>query len=645
MRFEVPAWTAMIEDPGRPEDVAPLVRHSHGRTVKTNGMRNPPASGKRRTMRTEFQQETITADVCVVGGGMAGLCAAISAARNGAKTVLCQDRPVLGGNASSEVRMWICGARRNSEDPEKIENTEAGILEEIRLRNLYYNPELNYPQWDLVLYGIAREQENLTLILNCSVNQVRTRGNRIRSVRGWQTSSQKWITIEAVLFVDCSGDSVLRVSGAETRRGREARTEFGESLAPAHADSRTMGNSILIQCREVTEHHPFRPPPWARVYTDETVPKRELMPAGNNFWWLEVGGAQDTIGDAEAIRDELLRIAYGIWAYIKNHPDGRGHGWDLEWIGAVPGKRESIRYVGDHVLTQNDIEAGGPFEDRIAYGGWTMDDHHPDGVRHPGAPTIFHPAPSPYGIPYRCLYSKNIDNLFFAGRNISVTHMALSSTRVIGTCSLLGQAAGTAAALAIARGASPRELGTKHLRALQQRLMDQDMYLPGKRREIPECCRKARMEYQGRGGEMVLDGIDRNRSDGDHAWHARVGQSLALLFDGVYGLTSCRIVFDSDFSRHKRMPCSWPLAGNRVSMPGTLVRDFTLEILDPAGHWKTAKTVHDQIGRLVRIALSAEARGVRLGIQKTWGNEIVRVFAFQAEGVPVPQKSMPPVGR
>jgi hypothetical protein len=219
---------------------------------------------------------------------------------------------------------------------------------------------------------------------------------------------------------------VLRISGAAYRWGREARDEFNEAHAPEVADRKTMGNSLLLQLREADDHVPFVPPTWAYSYTEDDFPNRDLKSHGNNFWWLEIGGVQDTIQDAAEIRDELLKIGYGVWDLIKNHPDGRGHRWDLEWIGQLPGKRENVRYEGDHILTQNDIEAEGRFDDLVAYGGWPMDDHHPDAIKYPGEPTIFHPAPSPYGIPYRSLYSRNTENLFFAGRNISATHMALS---------------------------------------------------------------------------------------------------------------------------------------------------------------------------------------------------------------------------
>jgi hypothetical protein len=361
----------------------------------------------------EFETTVVSADLCVVGGGMAGLCAALAAARNGLRTVLVQDRPVLGGNASSEIRMWICGAIGS-------DNKETGILEELMLKNLYLNPFLQYPQWDHVLYGACLEQKNLTTLLNCSIMDVATDANRITSVRGWHLTGQCYYEIHAKLYADCSGDSVLRISGADYRRGREGREEFHESLGPEVPDENTMGNSILIQLRETDTHRPFIPPDWAYRYMEETVPKRELTPKGHNFWWIEIGGTRDTISDADAIRDELLKTAYGVWAYIKNHPDGRGHNWELDWIGSLPGKRENVRYLGDHVLTQNDVRTEGRFDDIVAYGGWPMDDHHPAGIDYPGDPTNFHPAPSPFGIPYRSLYSRNVENLFFAGRILLV---------------------------------------------------------------------------------------------------------------------------------------------------------------------------------------------------------------------------------
>ena len=149
-------------------------------------------------------------------------------------------------------------------------------------------------------------------------------------------------------------------------------------------------------------------------------------------------------------RDELLKIAYGLWDYVKNAPENKAKNanWRLDWVGILPGKRESRRYLGDVIMTQNDVSAGGHFRDIVAYGGWQMDDHDPRGFYSKGHPNVNYPAPCPYGIPYRSLYSRNVSNLLFAGRNISVTHWALSSTRAMGTCAIVGQAVGTAAYLA-----------------------------------------------------------------------------------------------------------------------------------------------------------------------------------------------------
>lgn len=342
------------------------------------------------------------------------------------------------------MRIWICGAHGKH-------NKETGILEELHLENGWRNPSLNYSMWDSVLWGKAAFQPNLALGLGASVLDAEVDGNRIESVTAYQSTSQTFHTLAAKTFVDCSGDWILAaLTPAKWRQGREARGEFDEDIQPATSDAKTMGNTLLIQMRLTDEAQPYTPTEWAYKFTrPEDFPHRMHGVKAHNFWWLEVGGFQDTITDAEAIRDERHRITYGVWDYIKNHAPERkeAENWAIDWIGSLPGKRENRRYEDDHILNQDDVRDGGRFDDIIAYGGWSMDDHHPAGLYYPGEPTIFHPAPSSYGIPYRSLYSQNIENLLFAGRNISVTHAARSSTRVMATCAILGQAAGTAAAL------------------------------------------------------------------------------------------------------------------------------------------------------------------------------------------------------
>ena len=218
-------------------------------------------------------------DLCVVGGGLAGMCAAITAARRGIHVALVHDRPVLGGNASSEVRMWVCGARGDN-------NRETGIIEELLLENRWRNPMRNYSLWDSILYEKVRFEENILPILNCSVNGLEMDGSRIKSVTGWQLTTQTWHTVEAGLFADCSGDSILApLSGAEFRIGREASREFNEDIEPEEADCKTMGMSCLIQARETDTDQPFIPPAWANVYaSDVDLPYRDHAIHTSNFW-------------------------------------------------------------------------------------------------------------------------------------------------------------------------------------------------------------------------------------------------------------------------------------------------------------------------------------------------------------------------
>ena len=307
-------------------------------------------------------------DLCVVGGGMAGLCAALAAARHGASVVLMHERPVLGGNASSECRVHVCGADRHGALPYL---RETGILEELRLENLRRNPHQSYSVWDLVLYEAARHQPHLTLMLNCTCLEAEMAGNRISAVTGWQLTTETYQQVRAQIYADCSGDAILApLTGARFRVGREARREYGEPAAPETADERTMGMSILFQARCYDAPQPFTAPAWAYTFPDDSD-----LPYGAGghrwwemgYWWVELGGEYDSIRDTETLRDELLRISLGVWDHIKNHGDHGADHWSLEWLQFLPGKRESRRYLGDHVLTQLDLEAEGKFADVVDF--------------------------------------------------------------------------------------------------------------------------------------------------------------------------------------------------------------------------------------------------------------------------------------
>ncbi|NSW90293.1 MAG: FAD-dependent oxidoreductase [Firmicutes bacterium] len=267
---------------------------------------------------------------------------------------------------------------------------------------------------------------------------------------------------------------------------------------------------------------------------------------------------------------------------MKNHGDHGVDNWVIDWIGFLPGKRESRRYVGDHILTQNDIMAQGRFDDLVAYGGWSMDDHHLAGFKHLGYPTTFHSVPSPFGIPYRCLYSKNIENLFFAGRNISTTHAAMSATRVMGTCNVIGQAVGTAAAIAVKKGLTPRGVYEKEIATLQKLLMEDDCYLLWHKREIPELTMRARILTSQGCAEVLRNGFDRPIGSEDNGWTGSKGDWVEYTFEKAEHINEIRFVFDSDLNREiKNMPCFWPLEGHSsFHVPHTLVKDFQIATED-----------------------------------------------------------------
>lgn len=582
---------------------------------------------------TAFPAVDHRVEVCVVGGGMAGLCAAVAAARQGRKTLLVQDRPVLGGNASSEVRMWICGAHGK-------DNKETGLLEELQLDNARLNPAGNYSIWDAVLWNFASQQPNLTLLLNCSICDGQAESiagdatlRRLTRIKGWQLTSQTWHTIEARVFIDCSGDSVLApIAGAHTRYGREARHEFDEDIQPEVADRKTMGNTLLIQLRRVGEEVPYTPPPFAYRFDSHEEFAHRLTNGvqAHNFWWLELGGLQDTIADAEPIRDELMRVAWGVWDFIKNRSPHRKDAadWAIEWVGSLPGKRENRRYVGGHTLSQNDVRAGGVdfhrFDDVIAYGGWSMDDHHPAGLMYPGAPTIFHAAPSPYVIPYRCLYSANVVNLMMAGRNISVTHAALSSTRVMATCAMIGQAAGTAAAVAIERGVTPAQVYPNHIAEVQSRLQRDDSWLPGRTRTIDPLSNGATAS-----SASLLAGHDRPIESVASPHVAPLGTPVVLELPESRQVAGVRIVFDSNLRNDKRMPCRYPQRHDRAAMPATLARNIRIEARQD-GQWITVYK-GENAQRLAYLPVHQRADAVRLIVDDAWADGAeTRVLAMEA---------------
>lgn len=552
-------------------------------------------------------------DLCIVGGGMSGLCCAIAAARHGIKVVLVQDRAVLGGNASSEIRMWICGSHGK-------DNRETGIIEEIMLENFYVNSGLKFPVWDGVLYDKAISEENITLLLNSSCLDCETENNEIKSIKAWQSNAETFHKVYAKYFADCSGDSILStLSGAKYTYGREAKSDFNETIPPDVADKKTMGMSCIFQIRETDHPVKFIPPKWAYKYTsDADLPYKDHK-RDDNFWWIEVGGEWDCVHDTDRCRDELLKICYGVWDHMKNYGDHGVENWELEWIGFLPGKRESRRYIGKTTVTQNDVEAEGRFEDMVAYAGWTMDDHFPQGFYYQkGYPTIFHPAPAPWGLPLRCMLSQNISNLCFAGRNISVTHAALSSSRVMATCAILGQALGTAVALALKSGVAVENVDIKQL---QQLLMADDCYLPWHKRKIPSLTEIAKCSC-----DIVRNGNDRGD---ENCWKGKDGDFIEYELSADTEINEIRLIFDSNLNRdYHNMPCNYPLVQKEIVLPKTLIKEYVIEFTTQDGASQRL-CVNDNHQRFVKHKVNYKASKIKFIPISTWGDTEFKVFDFE----------------
>jgi hypothetical protein len=468
-------------------------------------------------------------DLVVCGGGLAGLSAAVAAARQGLRTCLVQDRPVLGGNSSSEIRVTPHGAANFH-----TYARETGIISELLIEERALNHETIFENgwtnsvWDLVLYNLARSTPNLTLHVNTTVIAVETSGSgRIDTAPGPEVSAgllhraacasgkltavfarvanaETELVLRAPYFIDCTGDALIaHLAGCEWRMGSEGRDEFGEPHAPAAPTRETMGNSLHFRARDIGRPAPFIAPDWAVKYDDAGFfyqQGRVPHDLRGGYWWIEIGVPWNTIEDSENIRHELTRHTLGVWDWIKNRdPRTRdlAANFALDWIGQVPGKRESRRVMGLHFLNEHDVAAATAFPDEIAFGGWFIDLHTPGGLlassAEPASAEGYSPASDyarksyvgPYGLPLCSLVSKDVPNLLMAGRNLSATHAALGSVRVMATTALLGQAAGTAVVRAVRTARPPAAFGRDDLSEIQQQLLRDGCFLPSVVRNDP----------------------------------------------------------------------------------------------------------------------------------------------------------------
>ncbi|MCA9078332.1 MAG: FAD-dependent oxidoreductase [Planctomycetaceae bacterium] len=618
--------------------------------------------------------QELNCDILVAGGGPAGVTCALAAARCGANVILCQDRPVLGGNASSEVRMHIVGANGTGSFERGVElETEAregGIIEEIRLENCVRNPQRSASMFDLILYEKCRAEPNLTLLLNTTVTGVSMRegdGNEIEFAIADRQSTEDRFHIRAVTFVDCTGDGRLAFeAGAGFMRGRESREQFHERLAQDESDSFQLGSTILITTRKHDRPMPYVAPEWVRTFGKEDLRLRLYAAPGEEeraheygYWWAEWGGKLDTIKDNETIRDELLAVTLGVWNHIKNGPFGTPPGedpfqashWALDWIGFLPGKRESRRFMGQHALTQRDLEASREFPDAIAYGGWSMDLHPPAGVDAPDEqPCVQHDLPYLYDIPLRCCVSRDVSNLMFAGRNMSATHVAFSSTRVMATCAVVGQGVGTAAALGVSKGVPAERIAEDEslMSDIQQRLLQDDAFLICRRNELSNDLARiahitASSEQLDGPAVSVVSGQTRSvhgsrgvpagrTSAGSHRWMSTANELPAWIqfeWDEPQSLTTIQLTFDTGLHRHLTLShhdgytsrMSWGRP-----QPET-VSDYAVQI-DDQGGWRTVCEVVGNYQRLRRHTFpeGTITRAVRILATSTNGIDHARIL-------------------
>lgn len=598
-------------------------------------------------------------DFCVVGGGFTGLCAAIAAARNGAKTVLIHDRAVLGGNGSSEIRMHICGASANMKKPELC---EGGIIHELMLENKRVNDSYNFSIWDAVLFNSAKKENNLTLYLNTAMHDATAIDGKVESIECYQLTTEKHICITADIFADCTGNGTLcDFVGAEYRTGSEGKEEFFEPHAPDFPDNKRMGNTLLFKAIDRGQPVKFTPPVEIMHFTEENlkyrkhapdIPKeilqntteeeRRMLYGGYaqdyGYWWIEICGEQpDIISEYEDIRDQLVSAIYGIWNHIKNEGEHGADNFELQWVGMLPGVRESRRIECDYMLNENDLMSSRRFEDKVAYGGWHIDNHR-NLFAFDEIPSVLYEVPDSYDIPYRCYCVKNFKNLFVGGRCMGASKMAMSSTRVMGTCAIGGQAIGTAAAQLCAKKASDvREINIKKL---QNQLIKDDCYLPLlKNDDENDLARNAKVNAssfsEGFEPTKVINGLTRDLNGQNNSWHSekikpQVPEWISLSLSTPASVNEVQIVFDSNFKLEKKITLSSARQKQQVvGVPRELVKDFEVEFI-LGGKTVCKKTVENNYKRLVNLKFdSVLCDEVRLNILTTNGAECAQIFEIR----------------
>jgi len=586
-------------------------------------------------------------DIIVVGGGLAGVCAAMQAARLGAKVALLERELVLGGCSNSSFRLHLLGASGHPFC------RETGIIEELELEGMYRGAVIPPCQgatgylnsnWSQVL-RMKVEEAGVSLFLKCvAVRPVMDRLT-VAGIEAYDMMSNEMRRFDVgSVVVDASGDgTIAREAGASFLVGRESRDQFGESFAPPQADHRMMGSAIQFMLRDTGHPVEFTPPPGTPVYeTDDDVPmghsfwrdgRRNQSEGPMAFiWTAEYGGHLDTEKDDNEIYRELLNMVYGIVDHLKNRGNHGAENWELFWISEYIGKREGRRFIGDHILTQGDIMSAVDFPDKVAYGGRSVDLHEQsdDNLHYS---VKFYAQPPLYSIPFRCLYSRDISNLMLAGRLISGTRVALGSYRVMKTLSTCGQAVGAAAYLCMKYSQTPREVYHDHIQELQQLLLKHDATIIGlqnkDRDDAALSARAAASSWQkGCGPENVNNGFHRKLGTSpDNIWISdrvrSLPQYVELRFREPEPVNTVHCVFDTDLD--KQLYTVYP---DRAM--GTTVKDYRI-LVSVDGQWREVLTVRNnyqrrRIHRFPRVT----ADGVRLVVDAVYdGSNQARVYEIR----------------
>lgn len=587
------------------------------------------------------RKQLVDYDVAVLGGGLAGIAAAVAAARSGSKVVLVQDRPVLGGNSSSEMRVHVNGVahlRREGPGAER----ETGIIEEMQLMNRFYNAQEAFPIWDHVLFDYVTREENLTLMLNTQAIEAVMKGDTIKSAKCWQSTTEMEYTISAKVFIDCSGDGLLAASaGAIYRTGREGKAEFNEKFAPDQPDGWTMGATLLMSSKDMGKPMPFEAPPYTLKYeADKSNPKRKIKGFENGIWWVEVGSDDDIIADFEKNSRKLMGYHYGVWDYIKNSglfPEADNYA--LDWVGSLPARRESRRFMGDFILSEKDLTEYRHFDDAVAFGGWSLDEHCWAGIENLQDPPSYfhHHFKKVYEIPFRSLYSRNITNLMFAGRNVSQTHIALSSSRVMATCATMGQAVGTAADMCAKRGITPRDVSQKYIKELQEQLLRDDAYIPNRiANDTTDLAREASAfkATSTASGDVknLVNGVSRD-VDGDvnHWQSTSLPASVTLEWDKPVKLSKIEVKCDTNLQRNIFMH-KFSLNNDKYTntVPVELLKSGKLEVR-VGGKWQTIQDFDKNKFRLIKFDFDQiKGDAIRFTASETYGATVAKLFEIRA---------------